>query len=207
MTWRVPSLYFVTEYEYYGKVKQYDLIPNGSCVPVTSGEQEQYVELYTNFLLEESIASQFNAFSAGFHQVCGGPALALFRPEELGALVRPALFRFRRPGTSARITMRPHLRDSDCEGLLGGHPLHDVRTEVPLLSSRGATGLPLGDLGASASPIQRSGADTEYLPTSHTCFNILLLPDYSSKEKLETKLAIAIATGEGFGSNERREIE
>lgn len=37
------------------------------------------------------------------------------------------------------------------------------------------------------------------LPTSHTCFNHLLLPEYESKEKLETKLRLAIAQSEGFG--------
>ena len=63
----------------------------------------------------------------------------------------------------------------------------------------GCNRAPVGGLGRLGFTIQRSGADTEYLPTSHTCFNILLLPDYSSKEKLETKLAIAIANGEGFG--------
>jgi hypothetical protein len=29
--------------------------------------------------------------------------------------------------------------------------------------------------------VQRSGTDTNRLPTAHTCFNILLLPEYSSK--------------------------
>ena len=37
------------------------------------------------------------------------------------------------------------------------------------------------------------------LPTSHTCFNHLLLPEYSSKAKLETKLRAAISQAEGFG--------
>ena len=40
---------------------------------------------------------------------------------------------------------------------------------------------------------------TRRLPTSHTCFNHLLLPEYASKEKLETKLRLAIAQSEGFG--------
>jgi len=47
--------------------------------------------------------------------------------------------------------------------------------------------------------ISRNGPDTEHLPTAHTCFNVLLLPDYSSREKLLNKLAIAINNAEGFG--------
>ncbi len=48
--------------------------------------------------------------------------------------------------------------------------------------------------------IQRSGPDSSSLPTSSTCFHVLLLPDYKSKEKLQTKLLLALAHGsEGFG--------
>jgi hypothetical protein len=36
------------------------------------------------------------------------------------------------------------------------------------------------------------------LPTSHTCFNVLLLPEYSSKEKLQHKLEFAVLQTEGF---------
>jgi hypothetical protein len=37
------------------------------------------------------------------------------------------------------------------------------------------------------------------LPTAHTCFNILMLPNYSSKEKFENRLKLAIANSTGFG--------
>jgi hypothetical protein len=37
------------------------------------------------------------------------------------------------------------------------------------------------------------------LPTAHTCFNHLLLPEYSSKEKLERMLLMALDNAEGFG--------
>jgi len=42
--------------------------------------------------------------------------------------------------------------------------------------------------------------DTHSLPTSHTCFNQLDLPEYKSKEILREKLFLAITEGkEGFG--------
>jgi ubiquitin-protein ligase E3 A len=37
------------------------------------------------------------------------------------------------------------------------------------------------------------------LPTSHTCFNVLLLPDYASKDKLRERLLKAIKYSQGFG--------
>lgn len=42
--------------------------------------------------------------------------------------------------------------------------------------------------------------DTNLLPTSHTCFNQLDLPEYKSEDELKHKLLISIRTGfEGFG--------
>lgn len=37
------------------------------------------------------------------------------------------------------------------------------------------------------------------LPTAHTCFNALLLCEYSSKDKLRDRLTTAINNGKGFG--------
>lgn len=40
--------------------------------------------------------------------------------------------------------------------------------------------------------IHKNGEDNNRLPTSHTCFGILLLPQYSSKQILKEKLLTAI---------------
>ncbi|VDP74560.1 unnamed protein product [Schistosoma curassoni] len=37
------------------------------------------------------------------------------------------------------------------------------------------------------------------LPSAHTCFNILLLPEYQSLEKLQQSLLLAITHCKGFG--------
>jgi hypothetical protein len=49
------------------------------------------------------------------------------------------------------------------------------------------------------SPPCAQGADSDQLPTSHTCFNVLMLPEYSSKEKLQRLLEIALRNSQGFG--------
>ena len=46
--------------------------------------------------------------------------------------------------------------------------------------------------------IQRGPNDDTRLPTASTCFNVLKLPAYSSKAKLEEKLLAAIRSGAGF---------
>lgn len=50
-------------------------MPGGSSVPVTTENREQYVQLYSEWLLETSIEQQFSAFARGFHMVVGGPQL------------------------------------------------------------------------------------------------------------------------------------
>jgi HECT-domain (ubiquitin-transferase) len=47
--------------------------------------------------------------------------------------------------------------------------------------------------------IQRDGPDSDKLPTSHTCFNTLLLPEYASRDKMLNRLKLAIMNAEGFG--------
>ena len=39
----------------------------------------------------------------------------------------------------------------------------------------------------------------KYLPVAHTCFNLLDLPKYSTKETMKEKLLQAIQQTEGFG--------
>uniref|UniRef100_A0A2K6K0D6 HECT and RLD domain containing E3 ubiquitin protein ligase 4 n=1 Tax=Rhinopithecus bieti TaxID=61621 RepID=A0A2K6K0D6_RHIBE len=46
--------------------------------------------------------------------------------------------------------------------------------------------------------IQSTGGGEEYLPVSHTCFNLLDLPKYTDKETLRSKLIQAIDHNEGF---------
>ncbi len=47
--------------------------------------------------------------------------------------------------------------------------------------------------------VQRAGPDSSRLPTSHTCFNTLLLPEYQTRVRLAKQLRLAINNAEGFG--------
>lgn len=63
----------------------------------------------------------------------------------------------------------------------------------------GSDRAPIGGLANQRCVIQRAGPDTDKLPTSHTCFNTLLLPSYISKDKMTDRLRLAIMNSEGFG--------
>jgi len=58
---------------------------------------------------------------------------------------------------------------------------------------------PMGGLGKLRMVIQRGGPHAERLPTAHTCFNTLLLPEYASEQALRQRLLMAISNAEGFG--------
>jgi len=47
--------------------------------------------------------------------------------------------------------------------------------------------------------VREGGFDDSRLPSSHTCFNRLDMPEYSSKAVVKRNLEIAIANATGFG--------
>lgn len=88
-------------FEEFGQKLAHDLVAGGGEVPVTQHNRGEYVRRYTEYLLAGSVARQFEAFLRGFHSVCGGECLRLFRWEELELLIcgSPDLdFEVRSPG-------------------------------------------------------------------------------------------------------------
>ena len=57
---------------------------------------------------------------------------------------------------------------------------------------------PIDGLGSLPFAITRN-ANINELPSSHTCFNHLILPDYQNKENMKIKIQTAINYSEGFG--------
>lgn len=184
-----------------GEAQTVPLCPGGETTVVTEDNRREFVELYVDWWLNRSIERQFEAFAKGFLMLCGGPALQLFSATELERLVcgSPCLD-FDALVSSARY-----------EG--GYHPEHRVvqwlwqvvaglnadEKKLFLKFFTGSDRAPIGGLANLRIVIQRDGADSTKLPTSHTCFNTLLLPSYRSKEKLEDRLKLAILNAEGFG--------
>lgn len=67
-----------------------------------------------------------------------------------------------------------------------------------LLFLTGCDRIPNTGMKSLSMIIQKTG-DVHHLPVAHTCFNILDLPEYATKEKLHYKLMKAIQYSEGFG--------
>ncbi|KAG6544026.1 hypothetical protein Mapa_014549 [Marchantia paleacea] len=194
-------LTFQVEYEFFGEIKTHDLIPDGSNIPITKDNRKRYVDLYVHYLLEESIDKQFSSFKDGFMQVCLGRALSLFRYEELELLICGLPhFDF---DALERVTVYQGGYTKNNRiiiwfwELVRAMPLEEKKQL--LFFSTGNDRAPIGGLACLKFIIQRNGDDTNRLPTAQTCFNILLLPEYSSKAKLENRLKVAIQNSTGFG--------
>jgi len=71
-----------------GKSEYVPICPGGSAREITPANVNEFVEKAVAFVLKDSIHIQFTAFARGFHSICGGNALSLFRGEELELLVR-----------------------------------------------------------------------------------------------------------------------
>jgi len=76
----------------------------------------------------------------------------------------------------------------------------DLEDKRKLLQfTTGSDRIPVGGLAKLKLIIAKNGPDSDRLPSAHTCFNVLLLPEYSTKEKMNDLLMKAIKECKGFG--------
>ena len=61
----------------------------------------------------------------------------------------------------------------------------------------GSDRVPLGGLKSLNFVVQKH-ANPSHLPTAHTCFNVLLLPDYQTKDKLAKNIEFILKNNQGF---------
>ncbi|KAL4443784.1 hypothetical protein ABPG75_011521 [Micractinium tetrahymenae] len=192
---------FTVEVPGFGDTRVVPLREGGADIPVTEENRREFVELYVDFWLNRSIHSQFEAFAKGFLMLCGGPALQLFSATELERLVcgNPFLD-FDGLQKNARYEGGYSAEHRVVQWLwqVVGELTQEER-KLFLKFFTGSDRAPIGGLGNLRCLIQRDGPDSNRLPTSHTCFNSLLLPSYRSKEKLADRLRLAILNSEGFG--------
>ena len=144
---------------------------------------------------------QFTSFYKGFHNACGGLALTLFRPKELQGLIC---------GTKVLdfASMKRETRYDGYEGdeeilewfwdILLNELAYDQQKKF-LFFCTGCDKAPISGLENINFIIVKHGEEDDKLPCAQTCFNLLLLPEYSSRDRLKQVLLLAIDNSEGFG--------
>eukprot|EP00727_Mastigamoeba_balamuthi_P014729 m51a1_g9882 hypothetical protein (1016) ;mRNA; f:13847-18173 len=199
----VFALTFSVEEDRWGERVVVDLKPNGREISVTAANRQEFVELYVRYLCCDSVREHVGAFAEGFKMVADTPFLHMFRPEELENLIcgEPSddidIEALRKATVYEGAYHAEHPTIKMFWEVLGGFTPEQKRKF--LFFTTASDRIPVGGLQAMRLIVQRAGPDTDHLPTAMTCFNCLLLPDYSSKEKMANRLVTAIHNCEGFG--------
>ncbi|XP_052738018.1 ubiquitin-protein ligase E3A isoform X2 [Bicyclus anynana] len=180
----------------------HDLKENGDDIFVTQENKREFIDLYADFLLNKSVETQFKAFRRGFVMVTDESQLGmLFRPEEVETLVCGSKnFDFNELEKSTEYDggyTAESQTIKDFWSIVHSLSLEDKRKLLQFTT--GSDRVPVGGLSHLKLVIARNGPDCARLPTAHTCFNVLLLPEYENKEKLEDRLMKAISYSKGFG--------
>lgn len=191
---------FAVQMDFFGAQKCSELIPGGQNIAVTEDNRQEYALLYAKFVLEDSIARPFQAFRKGFMNICYGPMLSLFDAQDLEVQICGDPSLDFAALEAATLYEGGFSKDSPVVqwfwSIVRDYSLENKKLLLSFVT--GAHRAPLGGLGKMRFLIQRDGS-SDKLPTSHTCFNALLLPEYTSKEMLAKNLDIAIHNSKGFG--------
>ena len=183
-----------------------ELCKNGSNIPVTQENKSDYVKLWIDFYLTKSVATSFERFMDGFNRVFSNcKSIALFNSEELERLLcgddEHTKYDFQMLRSVTRyqggFTNETPVVNWFWEILENW----DYKMQSKVLQFiTSSNRVPATGISTLNFKISRLGArDSNDLPIAHTCFNELCLWEYSSREKLENKLMLAVTESEGFG--------
>merc|ERR1719361_1519207 len=174
---------------------------DGESVMLSYWNRSEYVELYIEYLLDASIKEQFDAFLRGFSAVCDSQLFQKYDAEELELLICGSKeFDFEALELTTKYEDGLHRNSQIVRDFWAvAHGLSESDKRKLLSFCTGSDRVPINGLGQLALTISKNGGDDQKLPTSHTCFNHLLLPEYSSRDILKNRLLTAIQNSEGFG--------
>ncbi|XP_014210245.1 apoptosis-resistant E3 ubiquitin protein ligase 1 isoform X2 [Copidosoma floridanum] len=199
------ELYFVEEeYDKDGQLcKVAELIPGGSKVRVTNDMKLRYLDALAQHRLASSIRSEVDHFLRGLNELIPDNLLGIFDENELELLLCGT-------GEYSVADLRAHhiangsspefLRVLDWFWTAVSNFTQEEMARL-LQFTTGCSQLPPGGFQQLSPRFQITAAPTfENLPTAHTCFNQLCLPDYECYDHFEKALLLAISEGtEGFG--------
>jgi E3 ubiquitin-protein ligase HUWE1 len=201
------DLTFSAETNDFGKNEIVDLIPGGQEIEVTDENKGEYVRLIAHHRMTTSIRQQIDAFLEGFHELVRPELVSIFDAQELELLISGL----------PEIDLDDLRGNTDYHGYKASDPsinwfwntLRSFSKEEKALFLQFVTGtakVPLDGFKAlqGAEGMKRFNIHKAYgedkLPSAHTCFNQLDLPEYPSEEVMKEKLLVSIKEGsEGFG--------
>ncbi|XP_072565468.1 probable E3 ubiquitin-protein ligase HERC4 isoform X1 [Paramormyrops kingsleyae] len=193
-------LNFTITVENFGATEVLELVPNGEDIPVNKSNRQEFVTAYVDYIFNTSVAPLFNAFASGFHKVCGSKVLELFQPSELQAMVIGNTNYDWKELEKSTVYKGEYWPEHPTIKLFWEvfHELPLEKKKQFLLFLTGSDRIPILGMKSLQLVIQPTGGGDHYLPVAHTCFNLLDLPKYSDKARLQEKLVQAIDHHQGF---------
>ncbi|XP_016395291.1 probable E3 ubiquitin-protein ligase HERC3 [Sinocyclocheilus rhinocerous] len=193
-------LNFAITREYYGITEVKELVQGGKTIAVDKTNRKEFVQAYLQYVFSDAVQEQYSAFSSGFLKVCGGEILSLFQPSELMAMV---------VGNN-NYNWEEMEKNASYKGeFSASHPtvkmFWEVFHEFPLEKKKqfllfltGSDRIPIHGMASLRIVIQSTAAEEHYLPVAHTCYNMLDMPCYQTRETLRHRLTQAVEQYEGF---------
>ncbi|KAI7890813.1 uncharacterized protein EV154DRAFT_421482, partial [Mucor mucedo] len=197
----IIDLTFSVENDDFGTNDIIDLKPNGRNIQVTEANKHEYVTLITEQKLVLAIKDQVNAFLEGFHDIIPAQLIQIFNEQELELLISGL----------PDIDIDEWKANTVYEGYTLSSPQiqwfwravrsFDQEERAKLLQfATGTSKVPLegfselqGSNGVQKFQIHKEFGDVNRLPSAHTCFNQIDLPQYLSYEDLRSNLFKAIS--------------
>ncbi|BFI34167.1 E3 ubiquitin-protein ligase HUWE1 [Marchantia polymorpha subsp. ruderalis] len=190
------------------EVTDYELIAGGRNIRVTEENKHEYVDLVAEHRLTTAIRPQIIHFLEGFQELVSSDLISIFNDKELELLISGL----------PEIDLEDLKANTEYTGYTAASPVVQWFWEVVRAFNKedmarllqfitGTSKVPLegfralqGISGPQRFQIHKAYGAPERLPSAHTCFNQLDLPEYASKEQLQERLLLAIHEGsEGFG--------
>ncbi|XP_048235103.1 E3 ubiquitin-protein ligase UPL1 isoform X2 [Ricinus communis] len=190
------------------EVTDFELKPGGRNIRVTEETKHEYVDLVADHILTNAIRPQINSFLEGFNELVPRELISIFNDKELELLISglPEIdlddlkANTEYTGYTAASTVVQWFWE-----VVKGFNKEDMARLLQFVT--GTSKVPLegfkalqGISGPQRFQIHKAYGAPERLPSAHTCFNQLDLPEYTSKEQLQERLLLAIhEASEGFG--------
>eukprot|EP00927_Polykrikos_kofoidii_P014374 TRINITY_DN16295_c0_g2_i1.p1 TRINITY_DN16295_c0_g2~~TRINITY_DN16295_c0_g2_i1.p1 ORF type:complete len:861 (-),score=128.65 TRINITY_DN16295_c0_g2_i1:454-3036(-) len=180
-----------------------DQLPEGTRL--TPSNKGDFLQAYVTWFFHDRISTQFGPLSEGFRAILGGSPLLRSMVDSVqlekivcGASVPIDIVAIRRGATLEGWTsVEQEFYLASFWDFVENFTESEKAQFVVFVTA--SDRVPLRGWKDLQLTVLKNGVGDDRLPTAHTCFCQLLLPKYSSPEKLRTQLLLAMANSEGFG--------
>ncbi len=173
-----------------------EIVEGGTNILVTNENKHDFVENMCRWRLETSVAQQLDQLKEGFHELIQENDMKDFGAAELRRILNGKqdinIERLRRDAAYAGGYDAGTRQVQWFWSILEGFDLAQKRSMLKFVT--GVSKLPHSDEVVIQLQIVKAGGDktTDALPTSHTCFNQIVFPEYETIVKFEAKLLMAL---------------